>query len=198
MKITRKKARQSSQAGYPTLDEARRNRRVFLKFLGKGALAVSLGGLANCSGVGKESTKDAESEDWAMGGEAPQDIKRTPDEDWGYAGGIQAPDVTPDVGPPPDEWHTAGIAPADMWEQPDKDIQDEEFPQLMGDMEFIDIKSPDSCTKDIQGEDFPIPGTMAIDMIEENDAGQAPTPDAKGEVDAEEWPIDGDMPMPEE
>ena len=81
-----------------------------------------------------------------------------------------------------------GIAPIDI---------KEDFPAMAGDGPVPDAFSkPDTCPKphDVE-EDFPIPGGIGV---EPDSGGTEPETDVKGEVDAEEWPLDGDMEWPEE
>jgi hypothetical protein len=188
MELKRKRANKKTAASYPTYTTARSKRRDFLKLLGKGLLAIPLAGVVNACGVGREmededvwqtagvapppdQSGDVVEEDWVSPGGVGLDIK---DNDY-QLGGVAPQDIEQiDIG---------GIAPADI---------EEEFPPLMGDMPAPDVISkPDTCTTDVE-DDYGIPGGIG-----EPDAGH-PQADVKGEVDAEEWPIDGDMAWPEE
>lgn len=159
MKLERRKAKRTQQAAYPTGEKVLRNRRDFLKILGKGLLAIPAVGLVGC-GIGREKEEEGElmgilvmPEDWTpedvtedtwehgidVGGVAPPPDIETPDEDWVSPGGpiqldIESADTcttAKDIGPdfPP----LPGEAP-----EPDvktgQDVEDEETWELMGDM----------------------------------------------------------------
>ncbi len=169
------------EASYPTHDNARSNRRQFLRFLGKGLLAIPAAGLVNACGVGKEREFEnpggLREPDWL---ETEPDVV---DEDLYRLGGVAPEDIdyrVPDV----EEFDVGGVAPP-------PDIE-EEFPPLAGDAPPPDlIQQPDTSHEDIQEEDFPpLPGEAPFepDIVEQ---------DVKKEVDAEEWPVDGDMEIPE-
>ncbi len=172
-------------ANYPTHDRARNARRQFLKILGKSLLALPVAGLANACGIGRE-------EHWQTSGDqAPPDwLEPDPDiiEDDLYSlGGIAAEDIDyqqPEV----EEFELGGVAPP-------PDIQEEDFPPLSGDAPPPDlIEQPD-----LQEEDFPpLPGEAPFepDIVAEEDVQHAA--DTKKEVDAEEWPLDSDMEIPED
>ena len=175
----RRKTRE--EANYPTHDNARNNRRQFLKILGRGLLAIPAAGLANACGIGREAQFESpggmEAPDWW---ETDPDVR---DEDLYQLGGVAPEDIDyqhPDV----EEFDVGGVSPP-------PDIE-EEFPPLAGDAPPPDlIPQPEIKHEDIQEEDFPpLPGEAPFepDIVE---------PDVKKEVDAEEWPVDGDMEIPE-
>jgi len=183
MTLKRKKVKRRQAAEYPTVDQARQHRRRFLRILGKGLLAAPLMGLARC-GAGREQLGDA--------GNAPDVIG---DPDWMVAGNVDIPEP---------DWHMMGIAPWDIEDpRPDPDAVEPDWP-VAGDMDPPDIKEdfppmpgeavdpdilpqkPDtgSYPQDVE-EDWPIPG------------GIGEQPDVGAEPDMEEWPLEGDMPMPD-
>lgn len=179
MELKRKKAKRKGNASYPNIREAKHKRRDFLRILGKGLLAAPLLSLARCTeGIGKMVLGDAED-------------------------GYDEPD-----------WQLMGVAPYDMVEQPpDIKKKNEEDWQISGGVGI----DPDAQR---QEEDWQVAGDLGVDIGEEEDywaspggpfdqdintqpdvpplPGEAPEPDLKPEPDTGEWPIDGDMPMPEE
>ncbi len=56
--IKRKPRKRQPKSDYATLADARRNRRDFLRLLGKGLLAIPVAGLANACGVGRKEEAD--------------------------------------------------------------------------------------------------------------------------------------------
>ncbi len=162
------------QADYPTAEIARSNRRDFLRLLGRGLLAVPVAGLANACGIGREK------EEWGPpGDQAPPDIEGQDlaAEDYTLGG------IMEDIEYPP-RIDAGGIAPMD--------IEEEDFPPLAGDMPPPDIKPQ----KDVEDDTFPpLPGEAPFepDVV----TGEVKEHDTKPDT-GEEWPVDGDMPMPEE
>jgi hypothetical protein len=166
--------KQVQQGDYPTLARARSARRDFLKLLGKGLLAIPAAGLANACGVGKEKEYEL------SGDQAPPDwLERDPDvssEPDFQLGGVVAEDIHPPNPQDIQEFDLGGVAPP-------PDIQEQDFPPLAGDLE----------EPDIQEQDFPpLPGEAPPepDVVAHGDV-------VAKEVDAEEWPLDGDMEIPE-
>ncbi len=170
------------ESSYPTHDNAKSARRQFLKILGKGLLAIPAAGLANACGIGRE-------EHWQTSGdlEPPDWLEPDPDiieEDLYSLGGVAVEDIDypdPDI----EEFDLGGVAPP-------PDIKEEDFPPLAGDEPIPDlIQQPDNNPGDIQEEDFPpLPGEAPFepDIVEQ---------EVKKEPDVEEWPLDGDMEIPE-
>ena len=194
MTMKREKMSRRPAAAYPTLDEVHEDRRSFLKLLGRGALGVSVFGLAACeaalggsdaTGPGADAAVDA-GHFPELAGIAPADIQE-PDiptlPDTGeppLAGGISAPDAEypphiPDVVEPPDtgEMPLPGEPP---------------IPDDTGTCPTSrDVYSPPPDTGEI-----PLPGEMV-----EPDAG-VHAPDTYRVDTGEEPPIDGDMEIPSE
>ena len=189
MVLKRKKVRKTEPTAYPTLAEAGKDRRAFLKILGRGMIAVPVLGLARCnlgsSNVTKDAADDAAAEpDWQTMGVAPIDVRDPPPD----------PDVT-DAGTDSMRYELGGVAPREV--QYDPDIKEVE--NLAGDMPDPDVISkPDTCSNADAGgfEDIPVPGgIMEPDIIADPDTGSGEL-DGKGEVDAEFPPLDGDMEEP--
>ena len=178
--------KQRGKTSYPTHATAKNARRQFLKILGRGLLAIPAAGIANACGIGREKH-------WELSGDqAPPDwLEPDPDiieEDYYSLGGVAVEDINyqqPDI----EEYDLGGLTP---------DIQEEDFPPLAGDAPPPDlIQQPDNDPGDIQEEDFPpLPGEAPFepDIVEE-DVQHAV--DVKKEADVEEWPLDGDMEIPE-
>lgn len=206
--MKREKVTGTKRPAYPTLDELLGDRRQFLKLLGKGALGVSVFGLAACDteaagggdaavGPGSDgsSSSDSRGVDLHPGtaGVAPQDID-------------EGPPPRPDIPEPV----PGGVAPADIQEPPRHldvggiapDVP--EYPPLPG--EDVPTHGPDAGHPPLPG-DPPEP-----DIVEPPDVqhpplpGEAPEPDAGSHADSCTYrpdvqnypPLDGDMPAPNE
>jgi len=179
VKLTRRKARRTA-ANYPTHDDARRNRRDFLKLLARGMLAVPIAGLAGC-GVGRE-------QQWELGGVArpPDSLTMDDVED------AREQDLARE-----EMWTTGGVAPADMMPHPPTPgdaVGEEDWAMAGGPMPPDTFSKPDTCPvgKDVE-EDFPpMPGEAPFepDITGEEDLAE--------DVEDEEFPqVLGDMPAPE-
>lgn len=116
--IKRKPRKRRPKSDYATYADARRNRRDFLRLLGKGLMMIPAAGLANACGVGRKQEG----------------------EDWGVAGGLEVPEVrsSPDAIQEPD-YELAGGAPFD----PDQYSQPEEIYTVPGDLEWEQDTSPE-------------------------------------------------------
>jgi hypothetical protein len=108
--IKRKPRKRQPKSDYATLADARRNRRDFLRLLGKGLLAIPVAGLANACGVGRKETADVTGEDYQLGGD----------------------DISVDAHSEPD-YELAGGAPFEP------DVRSEPDFELAGDEELIDV-----------------------------------------------------------
>ncbi len=107
--IKRKPRKGQPKSDYATYADARRNRRDFLRLLGRGLMALPVAGLASACGVGRESEENFE-----LSGKVSADIHNNPDL-------IQEPD-----------YELAGGAPFD----PDQYGQPEETFEVPGDLEW--------------------------------------------------------------
>ncbi len=173
--MKRQKVKRNDSAAYPTAVDAKRDRRWFLRLMGRGLLGASVLSVSRCGEfVGKQLLDDS-------------------------AGG---PDVDPDVWVEPD-WQLGGVArPPDGWDQPEPDIispdlEDEEFPQLMGDMPPPDVKLP----PDVVDEPDVCKVEPEIDEPDWELGGVAPEPDVyypeEDIQEEDEWGIAGGLAAPD-
>ena len=162
--IKRKPRKRQPKSDYATLADARRNRRDFLRLLGKGLMAIPVAGLASACGVGREQEKP----------------------DWGVAGGLQAPDVhsNPDSFQEPD-YELAGGAPfePDEYSEPDYELAgDEELVdvytepdyELAGGLEAPEEEPEVLDQPDIKEEDWGLDGIIDDPDLEPKDVQEEP------------------------
>lgn len=147
--IKRRPRKQKPDTGYATHADARRNRREFLRLLGRGLMMIPAAGLANACGIGREKETPYE----LSGDLAPPDTITNPDAitepDYELAGG--AP-FDPDQYAEPDFQIAGDDVPVDLYHEPD-------FVSPGGPIE-IDIKPELQDQPDIKEEDWGLDGII--------------------------------------
>ncbi len=164
---TRKPRKRSDQATYGTYDDARRNRRDFLRLLARGLLAVPAAGILKGCGVGREKQfetggvmevpTDADAEDFRLGGSDGGE----PEHDWNISGG--AP-YDPDLDSPPDkdvhvdpDFVSPG-GPMEIEEGPDVQEEDWQLGGIAPAPDAIELQPDAGATKKDVEEDFVLMG----------------------------------------
>lgn len=185
----KRKPVKTRKATYATYDDARKNRREFLRLILRGALAVPFVGLAGC-GIGREK----KTEEWNTEGvgPVPQEIRPQDEGHW-WSDGV--------IAPPEEEWSLQGMIdagdPEEEWSLQGKDVSDPEEEWYPDGLPGIDIQetSPQETHEDIE-EDFPPLAGVPPEPDTSNEPEITPEePDVFKEVDTFP-PLDGDMEEP--